>query len=164
MRVAPPVQARSCGAGPWQWIQQLLYALSCTVLAFWAGSRLVDGTVWLWLGSLALGVAVAWLAGMALGKERQVLRWDGATWAVEDDSHGHWPGELAVMLDFGSWLLVRLTPCGLGASFGSAALWLPFSGQGEGRAVWSAWRVALYAPPPSATRAAGVAPFGPGPG
>jgi hypothetical protein len=162
MRVAPPVQARSSGAGPWLRLQQLLVALSTAVLAFWAGSRLLDATAWLLLGSLALGVGAALLAGRALGATPRVLRWDGASWTVDDDGHGRRAGQVAVMLDLGRWMLVRFTAAEPGMAHGSTALWLAFSGRGEGRADWSALRVALYAPPPpAAARAAGAAPAGP---
>ena len=46
MRVAPPVQARSCSAGLWLSLQQTLYALTGAVFAYWVGCHLVGDGPW----------------------------------------------------------------------------------------------------------------------
>jgi len=146
MRVAPPVQALSCGAGPWQSTQQMLYALSVAVLAYWAGRQLLQPSLALGFGCLALALSAAWLAGQLLRRPPCALIWDGAAWAVELPRLGRHTGQVALMLDLGGWMLVRFTP---DRPPGPIAIWLPLSSR-DAAASWPALRVALHstrAPP-----------------
>jgi hypothetical protein len=158
MRVAPPVRAWSSGSGPWRAVQQMLYAISSTALAYWIGSHLAGDAVWLLLASLAIGAGAALLAGQWLAVPPQLLGWDGAAWSVGAEASGRQCGHAALMLDLGSWMLVRFTPVGQPVSpLRPAARWLAFACRGDGRATWAALRVALYAVP-AAAAGPGAAP------
>ncbi len=135
MRVAPPVQALSCSAGPWRLFQQALVALSTAVAVAWAGAQSGVEGVALAGGALALGLASAWWAGRRLVKPARRLAWDGATWSLHPESL---TGQVALMIDLGDWMLVRFSP---------GAHWLPLS-RGDAAADWQALRVALHAAPP----------------
>jgi hypothetical protein len=146
MRVAPPVRALSCGAGPWTWIQQGLYILSAFVLAHWAGSHVEADAFPLALGSVGLGLAAAALAVRCLRQPRMELIWDGAAWAVESALDGRCAGQAMLMLDLGAWMLVRFTPAVPATTRGPGSVWLPLSWRDAG-ASWHGLRVALYAWP-----------------
>lgn len=103
MRGAPPVQmacgrdARAAGGAA---------ALSATAAASLAGWLAWHGT---WPVPLAafvvivcglLAAVVGWRRVMAEGERR--LAWDGRAWALDG-----MPGEVAVMIDTGGWLLLR---------------------------------------------------------
>ena len=110
MRVAPPVQALSCGAGTWLSVQQGLYGLSAFVLVHWAGSHLEAAP-----GRLAAGRPGGGYRGRHAG--RRVLRqparqivWDGAQWAVRWPPDHRQAGAVMLMLDLGGWMLVKFVP------------------------------------------------------
>jgi hypothetical protein len=132
MRVAPPVQALSCGAGPWQWFQQALIALSTAVATVWAGAQLgLDGAALAGV-SLALGLfAAGWAARRWVTPARR-LTWDGAAWQLQPEGQA---GQAALMIDLGDWMLVRFSP---------GAHWLPLSRR-QAATDWQALRVALHA-------------------
>jgi hypothetical protein len=146
MRVAPPVQALSCSAGPWRSFQLALYASSAAVTVGWAAAmRWQPGA-----GPLAAGLLaglVAWLvARRALPVRSVPLAWDGSTWQLRPPGAEARPGQVALMLDLGPWMLVRFSPAGAGQR---SAVWLPLSHR-DAAAVWPALRMALHAPQPAA--------------
>jgi hypothetical protein len=144
MRAAPPVQALSCSAGRWQSVQQVLYASTAAVSSYWAGSHLVGGGPWLALASLALGLggAAAAVRGTALPPRQ--LAWDGAVWALHSSQDGWRPGQVMLMLDLGTWMLLRFMPTPPHGARRAAAQWLPLSAR-DAAGSWPALRVALYA-------------------
>ena len=144
MRVAPPVQALSCSAGPWRSIQQALYALAAAVAAYWAGAQLWGAGPWVALAAVALGLAAAAWAGRALAAPAQQLVWDGAVWQLRPAGSEPLSGQALLMLDLGGWMLVRFAPAGAGPW--RDGRWLPLSHRDAG-AAWQALRVALHAPP-----------------
>jgi hypothetical protein len=144
MRVAPPVQALSCSAGPWQSFQLVLYALTGVVSAYWVGSHLVGENPWLALASLVFGLGgAAWAARSAAQPPRR-LAWDGAVWALHSPKDEPQPGQVTLMFDLGSWMLVRFAPSLPHAAGRLARQWLPLSARDAGGS-WQALRVALYA-------------------
>ncbi len=135
MRVAPPVQALSCGAGHWRLFQQTLAALAVAVAVVWAGLQLgAEGAV-LVGAALVLGLAAAWWAGRRLVQPARQLHWDGAAWQLRPEGLA---GQVALMIDLGDWMLVRFSP---------GAHWLPLSRR-DAATDWQALRVALHAAPP----------------
>ena len=148
MRVAPPVQALSCGAGPWLAIQLALYALSTAVAVWWAAARWWEpGAVLFWV-SLLLGLIAALVARRALSVPARQLGWDGSSWRVSPPEGGGQTGRVALMLDLGHWMLVRFTPDATDGPFWRRGIWLPLARR-DTAAAWPALRVALHAPQPA---------------
>jgi hypothetical protein len=146
MRAAPPVQALSCSAGPWRSFQLALCASSAAVAAGWAAATLWEpGAV-----ALAAGLTAGLAAGLAARRAVPVhlvqLAWDGSTWWLRPPDAESRPGQVALMLDLGPWMLVRFSPAGAGRH---GAVWLPLSRR-DAAAAWPALRVALHAPQPAA--------------
>ncbi|HYN58913.1 MAG TPA: hypothetical protein VET87_05075 [Rubrivivax sp.] len=147
MRVAPPVQALSCGAGPWRFAQLLLYALAAFVFVYWGGARLLDGGLAVWLGSLASALAAAACAARGLLRPARLLIWDAAAWSVAAPGGSAQTGRVTLMLDFGSWMLVRFCPAApSGGRWPPWPQWLPLSSRDAGGS-WPALRVALHSLP-----------------
>ncbi len=146
MRVAPPVQALSCSAGPWRSIQLALYATSAAVTIGWAWATLSEPGA----GPLAAGLLaglVAWrVARCALPAHSTPLAWDGTAWQLRLPGGDVRCGQVALMLDLGDWMLVRFRPAGASRL---AEVWLPLSRR-DTAADWPALRVALHAPQPAA--------------
>lgn len=102
------------------------------------------------LARAELGALVGLVLGSALGLWRWrrrpptpvVLSWDGRRWSADGVE-----GTLSVMLDLGTWMLVRL--CG---AEGSAARWVAID-RTEAGPAWHALRVAAFAPSPPPGRA-----------
>ncbi len=136
MRAAPPVAVTASGGRPWQATQAVLPALAVAALAAWA-LQWLDGPVWLSAPMALLTGAVAWPTARPQAAD---LRWDGANWSVDGQ-----PGRLAVALDLGGFLLLRLRPPRPGRE-----RWLAVTAA-EAGAAWPALRGALYSPPPSTT-------------
>jgi hypothetical protein len=153
MRVAPPVQALSCGAGRWQLTQQLFYALTAFVFAYWGGSHLFDAGLAVWLGSLAFALVTTVCAARWLRQPVRQLIWDAEAWRVAAPRGDAQCGQVALMLDFGGWMLVRFIPAG--SIGGRRSQWLPLSRDDAG-VQWPALRVALHSLPtePAAARRA----------
>ena len=145
MRVAPPVQALSCATGPWRALQQGLYAMSVAVAVLWAGAHGLGGAAWVIGVALGLGVGAALLAGRWLPSAPQQLMWDGAVWSLQSPRGERRTGQAVLMLDLGTWLLVRFVP-DIGAG-PRRAEWLPLR-RADGPQGWRALRVALLAPRP----------------
>jgi hypothetical protein len=147
MRVAPPVQALSCSAGPWRSIQLALYASSAVVAVGWAAATLWKPGA----GALAAGMLaglVAWrVARRALPVHYSTpLAWDGTAWQLQPPGADARGGQVALMLDLDDWMLVRFSPAGAGRF---ADVWLPLSRR-DTAAAWPLLRVALHAPQPAA--------------
>jgi hypothetical protein len=135
MRVAPPVQALSCSAGPWRSFQQALVALSTAVATGWAGAWLGAGGATLAGVSLALGLLASWWIGRRRVAPARRLAWDGATWQLQPEGLS---GQVTLMIDLGDWMLVHFSP---------GLRWVPLSRR-EAATDWQALRVALHAAPP----------------
>ena len=147
MRVAPPVQALSCSAGPWQSIQVALYALSTAVAVWWAGAHLGQTGTLLALVSLLAGLVAAIVARGALSEPALRLAWDGSAWRLQPPRGEGPAGRVALMLDLGGWMLVRFTPSSAGRWAWGGATWLPLCRR-DVASAWPTIRVALHAPQP----------------
>jgi hypothetical protein len=89
-----------------------------------------------WLASSALlGCAMAGLGWRLTRCAPQTLRWDGQAWWLDEAAQG-----VAVAMDLGGWLLLRLTPTGGGW------LWPRYLALSRAHcgAQWSGLRATLY--------------------
>jgi hypothetical protein len=129
VRSAPAVSVRCTGGPAWHLAQALLPAVAAAALAAWmlghAGVTLAPAGL--------IGLAVAAVAWRLTPRRAVQLAWDGQTWSADGQ-----PVRLAVMLDIGGWLLLRLQP-GRGPH-----AWQPLSAAEAGPAL-HALRCALYA-------------------
>ncbi|MBU6260951.1 MAG: hypothetical protein KGL18_15725 [Burkholderiales bacterium] len=103
MRAAPPVRLCCRGGRAWQAVQSLLPALAAGACVAWIGGWLdLDPAAAALLAALAalLALGLAWRAN---APRAVALAWDGERWSVDAEV-----GELEVMIDLGSWLLLRL--------------------------------------------------------
>jgi hypothetical protein len=146
MRVAPPVQAVSCSAGPWHAVQIALYAMSAAVAVGWAAAMLWEpGAAPLAAGLLA-GPVAAVIARFTLPPHAMQLAWDGSAWQLRRPEREARAGRVPLMLDLGSWMLVRFSPMGVRRR---GTVWLPLSRR-DAAGAWLALRVALHASQPAA--------------
>ncbi len=136
MRTAPAVSVRCTGGPLWRAWCAGLPVLAASAVVSWA--CLHAG-----LPGLAAGAAVCVAGSLAAWawwrrpSQDRMLAWDGRQWSVD----GH-PGTLAVMLDLGGWLLLRLRQGGR-----MSTRWVPVSAHEAGTA-WHGLRAAVFAPPP----------------
>jgi hypothetical protein len=131
---APPVGIVASNAGAWRWIHIGLPALAAGVVVAWLlGLGEVDA-----IGAGAAAAVAAFAAGLLARRLAQPqpleLRWDGRVWLA-----GGEPVGVELMIDLGSWLLLRL-------SGGRRRRWLAVP-QHEAGSAWHGLRAALYAPP-----------------
>ena len=132
MRPAPAVAVTSSGGIAWRALQTVFPALAAASVTAFALLHLQLPTwpVWPAAAIVALG---AW----RLARPRpQALRWDGQVWTLDGAS-----GRLAVMIDLGPALLLRLQPEGR-----TAARWVAVT-RNEAGGAWHSLRAALYSRP-----------------
>lgn len=105
-------------------------------------------------GSLVLAVAVTLASVLFLSTERRRpparLRWDGAHWSMHSIHRGRRierTGEVTVVADLGSWILVVFRP-EVALEGGRSSTPLVLSRR-VARAEWHALRCALYSPRPA---------------
>lgn len=132
MRTAPAVSVRCQGGASWRLAQSGLYALAAAVLAAWSLAQSGFSPAWAIVPAAVCG-ALAWR--LCAGGD-VTLAWDGQRWTADGV-----PGALEVMLDLGSWLLLRLRPA-VGRQ-----RWIAVSQSGAGAALHGL-RAAAYARPP----------------
>ena len=146
MRASPAFQISLQRFGQWQAAVGALALLGMLALAIW-WLQYESTHVGAVASGLCMTAAVVLALAYSLARVPALrLRWDGQAWhlapaSASDDAAV--PGELAVMLDFGAWLLVRFTP--LTASQRPVVSWLPIQRRGV-EAQWHALRCALHAP------------------
>jgi hypothetical protein len=130
MRAAPPVSVRGTGGWPWRAAQTGLQALAAGVALAW-GLQRAELPVAPALLAACVVALVAWRLNAA---PAVTLVWDGRRWQADGT-----PGSLEVMLDFGSWLLLRLRPEGR-----RGGRWIALDAAEVGASL-HALRAALYA-------------------
>ena len=147
MRASPAIHVSVSRFGLWRGaVGVLAMAVVCTILLW-----LVDRDPPAAASTQAIvGVLLCAVIGLAisLARVRHVgLRWDGQAWHLSDagNSTAETPGEVAVAIDLGAWMLLRFKPV---AHTGlPQARWLPVQRRGlEGS--WHGLRCALYSPRP----------------
>jgi hypothetical protein len=142
MRAAPATHAVLDGSRGWRAVAALLGAAAAAALthiiwlhAFEARTSLAGGLAVV----LAAVVGGAWL-GYSCPDGRGRLRWDGAQWwfqHADETAVDERAGELLVMLDFDSWMLLHFVP-----SVAGRRVWLPVGGQVQRR--YPGLRAAVY--------------------
>jgi hypothetical protein len=140
-RQAPPVDLICSGDGGWRAAQVLLGALAAAVFVAWATLQAALPT-----GAVMVATATAALGGAALGWRRSRPRpvrlvWDGQVWRADGAA-----GEVDVMIDLGSWRLLRFRPAA------GKVTWLPVP-DAEAGPAGNALLAALYARPPTTVAA-----------
>jgi len=162
MRAAPALQVTVSGRGAWRWLAVALAAASAASSTWWLVSRLGGAT-----GSAAFAVCIASalaaiIAGRALRQPPRYLRFDGQHWrlgtAPGADEQTR-PGELAVVMDLGPWMLLRFDAPADG-THQRCRHWLAL-GRDELQTQWHALRCAVYSPRPDAPSGSRVAPVDP---
>ena len=159
MRAPPPVEFASALGRAWRAGLSLLVGASVAVPLAWAlpyvaahwggsqpgpsmaglGNPVVQAALTVWVAAMA--VAAFWLAHRRSTAGGRTLRWDGQDWVLAGEAHGRpdQRGDAALMLDLGSWMLVRFLPhAGIGST-----TWLPLTA-GLDLARWAALRGALW--------------------
>ncbi|MDB5818794.1 MAG: hypothetical protein JWQ11_2434 [Rhizobacter sp.] len=182
MREAPPIQVRVTRFGVWR-VALLSVPIGCLAgLWPWWLSRSHGSTTWsavvVFVSSIA---AIAVVVRLWTDNRAFELRWDSERWGVSIDEpdlrahrspvdafrHAHFPvflqGELMVVMDLGSWMLLRFDrplfepnlaaaaastdvnshPQWLGIRPKTTRLWLPLQRAGLER-QWHGLRCALY--------------------
>jgi hypothetical protein len=163
MRAAPPVQATSQAAGLWRFSQLALGALAAASLVHWVAGWLEAPESW---DLMACGVAalLAWLvAARCALPTTHGLRWNGSVWSIRSQGTGEAEGAAGLMIDLGSWLLVRFERLDAlpdrhphaRLSLRQRVQWLSLS-RHDNPASWHGLRVALHssASPPGTPAAA----------
>jgi len=151
MRASPPIDIELSRSSAWLAFVLTVVLGVTAVMACWVALVLPrsapTATAAIGLAALTLG-----LIGSALGLTRRIggrLRWTGQCWELEDGAAGRdrrRPGDVAVMIDLGNWLLLRFTSS---AGEGRTARWLPVERRGHEPGEWHALRCALHSSRPA---------------
>ena len=154
MRASPAFQVSLRRFGAWRIGIGVLAALGASVLSAWLIAR-APGVDLLVVIAVFVTSAAFVVMVVALMKMPAVsLRWDGQLWhlgalgAATDDAV---PGELAVAIDLGSWMLLHFRP--VEPRRRVLVNWLPVQRRGI-EAQWHALRCAVHSPRAAATDAA----------
>ena len=159
MRAPPPVEFKSTLGRSWRGVLALLVGASVASMLAWAlpyvaafgangkPTPLLDGLsdpvieAALALAGGAIACVVFWLSCRRVAARERMLRWDGQDWVLAGDANGRpdQRGDAALMLDLGSWMLVRFLP----HAAGGGGTWLPLTEAGD-LTRWAALRGALW--------------------
>jgi hypothetical protein len=145
MRCAAPLQLSVRRYDLWRAAAALLATSACAAMLAWWWAQPVPAPRWASAtAATAALLSLACLAGL-WRMHALTLRWDRERWLVGWDGADERPGELAVAIDLGGWMLLRFVPAGTGA--GPAryrrALWIALQRCGL-EAQWHALRCAVY--------------------
>jgi hypothetical protein len=139
MRAAPAVQATLGPDRGWAVFTGGASALALAGVGAWAAQGF-GASGWAMVLAALPAALMGWVTGgRLLATPHGTLRWDGAAWSWQAQGGPATPTGVAVIIDLGPWMLLRLRPAGAGA------IWLP-AGQGACRPAWHALRAALHAP------------------
>ena len=130
MRAAPAVSVTCNRAGAWRGFLALIPALAAAALVAWALGHL-QRPAW---PAFLVALPVAALVWRQARPELLTLAWDGQHWRADGC-----PGHLRLMIDLGSWMLLRLRP----DEPARRAIWIPVSAADAG-ATQHALRAAVY--------------------
>ena len=147
MRPAPACQVSLQRFGVWRAAVLGLAALGIASIAGWTFTRdrPVD-TLLIFVAALS-ALSTALLGASLVHHPRAAhLRWDGLAWHLGPIGDAATPGELQVVLDLGSWMLLRFSAALPDAR--ARTLWLPVQRRGL-EAEWHALRCAVYSPRPA---------------
>jgi len=143
MRSAPAVQVVVSRGGAWRAVQAGLVALTAAILATWlAGVGPAGVHLSPWVAPIAALGAGALTWRLVSGPPERIV-WDGSVWQFAPAAGVTLAGEVAVMLDFGGWMLVRFR-----AESGRPVVWRALSHEASA-GDWHGLRAALYAARPA---------------
>ncbi len=150
MRSAPPLQISVMRFGVWRALVALLAGSACVSMVLWwrAQPWPVRPEV---AAVAALGALAAAGTAIALWRVAPLtLRWDRQRWWVARGAAAEQPGELAVAIDLGVWLLLRfVAETEPGPAWRQRLpTWIALQRPGL-EASWHAIRCALYAARPA---------------
>ena len=142
MRASPACQVSLRHFGVWRSAVLGLSLLGVVSVAAWLLRREEALSMPLVAATALAGLLMAILVASLLRTPAVGLRWDGQAWHLDAV-----PGDLAVVIDLGPWMLLRFTP----AVPAARMTWLPVQRRGL-EAQWHALRCAVYSPRPVAGR------------
>jgi hypothetical protein len=151
MHAAPAVSVCSRGAGWWRAFNVLLPALATAALCAWLLAH-AQRPVWPAVLLVPCTALLLWLLVKPLAFD---VRWDGERWLAPGPDQQGEEGRLDVMLDLGSWLLLRWRPS-LSSRRGQ---WFSVRAT-EARPDLHALRAAVYCRRPEPTPSTGSGPTG----
>ena len=141
-------------AGVWRFGSAAVTLAAALGLVWWsltAFERGAPGLIWLALPALLALVAAAAMRWIRGGR----LRWDGEVWRLDGAEQA---GTLAVALDGGHWMLLRLRS--IEGPAWRRVRWLALSRRDLG-GQWHALRCAVYSPRPEPAGRSAQAPAAP---
>ncbi|MDO9234799.1 MAG: hypothetical protein Q7U28_02040 [Aquabacterium sp.] len=156
MRAAPPFQLSVRRFAVWNCTLISVSVVAMVVCSAWFVGRNDDLPPWCnGLISVALFLALVGACG-ALRRHPVRLRWDSQCWHITEFNRRTEEiglSQVQVMLDAGSWLLLKFVPKGRLNPL--SMHWLPVQRRGiEGQ--WHALRCAVYSPRPGVTSPLGL--------
>ena len=153
IRTAPPVHVLVDRFAVWTTAVFILGVIATVTLLAWVMSAwttslgLVQGLA-LSIAACVLCVSLWW----SLRSSAVSLRWDGERWWLGQPSSVDteaWPVHVAVCMDLGSWMLLKLRAHSDDACLPRRHRWLPLQRQGL-ELQWHSLRCALYMQEPRA--------------
>ena len=146
MRASPAFQVSLRRFGAWRIGVGVLAVLVVAALTAWLFARAPDVDLLLAMGLAATATAIIALVMALMKVPASSLRWDGQAWhlgALDAAADEAVPGELAVAIDLGSWMLLHFRP--LEPRRHVPMNWLPVQRRGI-EAQWHALRCAVHSP------------------
>ena len=137
MRASPACQVTLQHFGVWRAAVLGLSLSGAASVAGWLAGREAAMSTPLVAAMLVAVPALAALVWSLLRTPARSLRWDGQAWHLDAI-----PGDVAVVIDLGPWMLLRFT-----AAEPDQITWLPVQRRGID-AQWHALRCAVYSPRP----------------
>jgi len=145
MRAPPPVRVLSDGAGLWRGIQWSLRAAAAGVVSYWAATQLLGPDARMAAACVLVGLLWAFVEARRPPEPARHLAWDGQVWTLSRPAAEPVAGRVAVMLDLGSWMLLRFDRQPPARPGWRGRVWLPLK-QSDAGVAWPAVRAALFAP------------------
>jgi hypothetical protein len=146
MHSAAPLQLRVNRYGLWRAAVLSLALSACAAMLAWTGALPAPVPPWA-AATAAIGALASFACGVGLWRMQPLtLRWDRERWFVARDDAAEQACDLAVAIDCGGWLLLRLVPAGTEAvrAWRHRVLWIALQRRGL-EAQWHALRCAVYA-------------------
>ena len=153
MRASPAFQVSLQQFAFWRTGVALLALMASASTLAWcaSGTELKPG--WVWLLAILLTLALVFGGFLAARTPSMRLRWDTQSWRLGPAvtaGEEPWSGELAVVIDFGAWMLLRFrhTHSMQRPGLLTSQIWLSVQ-RGGGAASWHALRCAVYSSRPA---------------
>lgn len=143
MRAAPACQVHLVRHGVWRTAVVAVTALGTASASAWVLTLARPVDPLLLTAALAAMLISFGSAATLFRQPGAILRWDGRAWFLGSRTGEPVPGDIAVTLDFGPWMLLCFTPVESGGDSGRR--WLPVQRRGL-EMQWHALRCAVYSP------------------